>query len=165
MSLVAIANFTMPPGQHGGALTTYTIGQTLSTADERAIRLYAQQMQTDVKFVPAAGSTVLPLSEASFEDAGAPYQTLLLTTSSTVSLQAKELVGIRNDDTSEQSVTLTVYDNPSAASGTIIEALAALGASQDVVYPPPGLPSKTGGFTFVPSGSPGASGIQILYRV
>lgn len=102
----------------------------------------------------------------------APYAIAPVTSGSNVSEAATYIVGWKNNSTTAQTITGTLYDNPSAGSGTVVDTLTGgagatqtLGPMQVIEYPAPGLPLASGGFTFVPSGAPSGNGIQILYRL
>jgi hypothetical protein len=99
----------------------------------------------------------------------APYKaTLVATGTATLCLSpsgaaATYLVGVVNNALVAQTATLLVYDNVSAAAGTVAASIAALGASQVITFPPPGLPLVYGA-TAIASSAPTAPGVQVLTR-
>ncbi len=93
---------------------------------------------------------------------GVPYSIYNITSGSTVAITAKYVIGVVNNSTSAQSITITLYDG-TAASGTVLANISNLGATQVITFPAPGLPVATQILTIVPSGAPIATSVQILY--
>ena len=90
----------------------------------------------------------------------APYQVLIATTTNaTGDAQARYLLGVVNLAATAQTATVAMTDN--AGLTTTLPQIAALGASQVISYPAPGLPIN--GFSAVASGTP-TTGIAFLYR-
>lgn len=70
------------------------------------------------------------------------------------------LIGVVNLAAVAQTVTVTLYDNPSAASGTIVATIAGLGASQILTFPGAGRHLLTGLYAHA-DGVPVSPGIEI----
>lgn len=70
--------------------------------------------------------------------------------------------GISNNANVAQTATITCYDNASAASGTAIDTEAALGASQVVMRPAPGI-KFANGITCLASATPTGNGFVVYF--
>ena len=92
-----------------------------------------------------------------------PTAYLDITDSSAHVITCAALVGVQNLSGSNQSVTLTVYDNNSA-SGPILTGPLMLGAGATVYWPLGGIKSTSGDCTAQLSGTPGGNGVQVLTR-
>lgn len=92
------------------------------------------------------------------------YKVLSLTDGSVHSITGTTFVGLQNLSLTAQSVSVTLYDNPSGASGPVVALVAALGPTQVITWPSPGRPLSNGGLTAQASGTPGGSGIEVYVR-
>jgi hypothetical protein len=73
------------------------------------------------------------------------------------------IIGVVNNSTSAQTCTVTIYDNATAASGTVAASIGPLGISQVITFPGQGIPLQNGA-TALASAAPNGAGIQILVR-
>lgn len=84
---------------------------------------------------------------------------VVTTTAATGDQNARYLLAVVNLSSTAQTATVALTDNN--GSTTTLPQIAALGASQVILYPPPGFPCQ--GFSAVASGTP-TTGIAFLYR-
>jgi hypothetical protein len=92
----------------------------------------------------------------------APYSVLLVNgTTAFPASGAKFLLGFVNLDKAAQTATLAVIDNTGASTPGLPQ-IAALGASQVISYPAPGLPVN--GISVTASTTLTGPGVAVLYR-
>ena len=137
-------------------------------------RTTASRPYKDLGGVPITlsdGTIVLSLLTSTSPAAGtsgAPYAYGTVTTTAATPIKngtanAQYLVGVKNLSTSAQTATLTIYDNATAGSGTVVDIEPAMAAGALVTFPSPGIPLANGA-TAVASATPGGSGFQVFVR-
>jgi hypothetical protein len=97
------------------------------------------------------GNTVIPAAYQLCSISGSAATTCLVTANTGVGRNPQFFVGVFNGASSAQTQTISCTD------GTNTYAIAALGASQQILFPAPGLPlvgsPKIGAFVCTPSGA------------